>query len=269
MNIPINDQQAAEQTILLNAIRNKFANNENHSGTSPPVFSIPSLKLPQFSPTSNALENANKAPASKLNQFILSKLGENNAQTNVTAGSFKIPDLKIESDFVPQSFSLGRKPSLDQTNSNLSESNINSLNKGISNLRVCEEQKNHVIDLTTALNQSTTLTASPAKQMTTKPNAPNAIDFQIPFIDCDLKEASERLPLRDEYCVTDVSNFAHRRFICAPSRFGKITCLKYRLPKRSILVDHSFAQKNKIKRFIFDTKSPDDTVLSLRRFNRV
>lgn len=273
MDIPVNEQQSAEQTILLNAIRNKFANNENNTGTSPPVFTIPNLKFTQFSPPSNSMDSNENSPASKLNTFILSKLGESTLGTkNGSAGSFQIPDLKIQNNCDTGRLTLAEKLRFkNNTNSSPSEIKINALNKDITNLHLTDEQskEHHVIDLTTALNQRSTFPpASVPKEESTYTQ--NPLDFHIPFIDCDLKDDTLKLPLHDEHCLPDVSGYVHRRFISAPSRFGKITCLKYRLPKISIIVDHSFVKKHKITQFGFDTKSPDDIVsASLRRNNRV
>lgn len=267
MNLPFNEglnKQAAEQTILLNAIRNKFANNENNLGTSPPVLSIPSLKCPK-SPADNKVD----PPPLKLNQFILGQLNDNKLSGSLNCGSFKIPELKIKCSTDSGTLTLVEQLQLKNTNS--TPNKINSLNKGIDALHICDEQKSHAIDLTTALNQCTTkpLTSSsvPKPEQTTNVNP---IDFHIPFIDCDIRTETLKMPFQDAYCVTGESDFGPKRFISAPSKFGRITCLKYKNPKVSKFVDHSFAKKHKINRFCFDTKSPDDIVLaSLKRKNRV
>lgn len=270
MNIPTTEnpnqankqKQSAEQTTLLNAIKNKFASNETNLGTNSPVFSIPSLKCSQLT----TLDNNKGTPPLKLNQFILSQLEGKKLSGDTNSGFFSIPELKIKNNNDSKLLTLTDKLRLNNiTSPNPGECNINFLNNDISKLHLSDKEKPHVIDLTTALNQSTSLPLPLSSTIITNP-----IDFHIPFIDCDLEEQTLNLPVQDVHCVADVSGFVHKRYISEPSRFGKITCLKFRRTKVSTKVDHSFAKRHKIARFHFDTKSPDDIVLaSLRRNSRV
>lgn len=73
-----------------------------------------------------------------------------------------------------------------------------------------------------------------------------------------------------EFCESDISNFRYGQFCCEePSSFGKITCIRYRrYSAKRITIDHGFHPKHTITRFNFNTKSPDDIVISKNSKNK-
>lgn len=105
------------------------------------------------------------------------------------------------------------------------------------------------IDLTAALNTIDAVKPSPRRR--TKDVVP----------DLDVYEKSPSLVV--EFCEPDISKFKYEQYCCAPSTFGKITCIRYRrYSTKRITVDHSFHPKHTINKFNFKTKSPDDIVIS-------
>lgn len=105
------------------------------------------------------------------------------------------------------------------------------------------------IDLTSALNKIDAVKPSRRSH--------KAKDKKVPEV--DLVEKSMVI----EFCEPDISKFRYGQFCGEPSPFGKITCIRYRrYSAKRIIIDHSFHPKHSITRFNFNTKSPDDIIIS-------
>ena len=108
------------------------------------------------------------------------------------------------------------------------------------------------IDLTQALNNIDA--EKPAHRRPLKPK-----DDIVAVTSNDLSRA----PLILEFCEINLANFRYSQFISEPSGFGMLTCKKFRKQRtKRITIDHRFYPKHTITRFTFNTKSPDDVVIS-------
>ncbi|KAL5279695.1 hypothetical protein ACFFRR_003975 [Megaselia abdita] len=108
------------------------------------------------------------------------------------------------------------------------------------------------IDLTSAINSKEDA-IKPIQKRTNKDKGPEQDPLET--------ENISSFPI--EFCEPDISKFRYGLFCREPSTFGKIICVRFRrYSAKRIKIDHGFHPKHSISRFNFNTKSPDDIVIS-------